>query len=77
MSVSSKQGGGSRASDEDGKPTVSVKVGRSSLIAIVASWLSIALLMWKDYSCAYTPPTSTIRSRLRISPATLSTVHGP
>ncbi|KAK4691083.1 hypothetical protein P7C71_g5843, partial [Lecanoromycetidae sp. Uapishka_2] len=26
MSVSSKQGGGSRASDEDGKPTVSVKV---------------------------------------------------
>lgn len=27
MSVSSKQGGGSRASDEDGKPTVSVKVG--------------------------------------------------
>ena len=28
MSVASKQGGGSRASDEDGKPTVSVKVGR-------------------------------------------------
>ncbi len=28
MSVSSKLGGGSRASDEDGKPTVSVKVGQ-------------------------------------------------
>ena len=28
MSLSSKQGGGSRASDEDGKPAVSVKVGR-------------------------------------------------
>ena len=27
MSVSSKLGGGSRTSDEDGKPTVSVKVG--------------------------------------------------
>lgn len=28
MSIASKQGGGSRTSDEDGKPAVSVKVGR-------------------------------------------------
>ena len=31
MSINSKQGGGSRNSDEDGKPAVSVKVGRFSL----------------------------------------------
>lgn len=30
LSVSSKLGGGSRASDEDGKPAVSVKVGMST-----------------------------------------------
>ena len=28
MSINSKLGAGSRTSDEDGKPTVSVKVGR-------------------------------------------------
>lgn len=41
MSVSSKQGGGSRASDEDGKPTVSVKVGRFRVLLFWDAWKSL------------------------------------
>jgi len=37
MSIGSKQGGGSRASDEDGKPAVSVKVGRSLMTQFMPS----------------------------------------
>ena len=35
MSISSKYGGGSRASDEDGKSAVSVKVGRFAIVPSV------------------------------------------
>lgn len=63
MSVSSKLGGGSRTSDEDGKPTVSVKVGQfmNYWLLSAESQLDVLILTHVIYSCANSPAPQTDR----------------
>ena len=50
MSYTSKQGGGSRNSDDDARPTVSVKVGMQLLMSMTME--DDAMLMLSYHSCA-------------------------
>ena len=50
MSYTSKQGGGSRNSDEDGRPAVSVKVGTRLLMSVEV--VGHAMLILHHLSCA-------------------------
>ena len=50
LSYTSKQGGGSRNSDEDGKPAVSVKVGMQLLSSV--GMVGHAMLTLYHLSCA-------------------------
>lgn len=63
MSVSSKLGGGSRTSDEDGKPTVSVKVGQfmEKWLLNAQSQLDVLILTYVLYSRANSPAPKTVR----------------
>ena len=63
MSVSSKLGGGSRTSDEDGKPTVSVKVGQfmKQWFLSAQSQLDVLILTYVLHSCANSPASKTDR----------------
>ena len=56
MSYTSKQGGGSRNSDEDGRPAVSVKVGMQLLLPVRLR--DDAMLTLPCYSCS-NPSTAT------------------
>lgn len=74
MSYTSKQGGGSRNSDDDGRPSVSVKVGMRLLVPVVV--LDHVMLIWYHLSCANPPTAATDRSRLRNHSSALSEIHG-
>ena len=67
MSISSKQGGGSRASDEDGKPAVSVQVGGFSSQKNMTARVVIAEFHADgmcDKSCKSTSASKALRSGL-------------
>lgn len=62
MSYTSKQGGGSRNSDEDARSVVSVKVGMQ--LQIPVALVNHAMLILYYGSCANPPTAATQRPRL-------------
>ena len=78
MSISSKQGGGSRASDDDSK--TSVKVGRCSTalpFQVSGTREHFVTDVRCDYSRSSAPASATDRSRLREYTTALSTIRRP
>ena len=59
LSYTSKQGGGSRNSDDDGKPVVSVKVGMQLLSPLGGAGGHAMLTRYQHLSCA-NPSTAAI-----------------
>lgn len=74
MSYSSKQGGGSRNSDEDGKPAVSVRVGMQ--LRTTVGVVDQAMLIVQRRSCANPSTAATERSRLRIHSSAIPEIDG-
>ena len=74
MSYTSRQGGGSRNSDEDGKPAVSVNVGMQ--LSTARGVADQAMLMVDYRSCANPSTAATKRSWLRNHSSALPEIHG-
>ena len=78
LSISSKQGGGSRASDEDGK--TSVKVGEWKQLVgntIGIAGIHVLMRMLVTASCQSPSAITTVRSRFRTRAAAFPTLDGP